>query len=49
MTLTNGDHLVLKRKGVIFTPDVGEAYHEFEVMGLPLVRVILETHSTRLF
>jgi len=35
MTLTNGDHLVLKRKGVIFTPDVGEAYHEFEVMGLP--------------
>lgn len=31
MSLSKGDHLVIKRNGMILTPDVGESYHEFEV------------------
>lgn len=34
MSLRVGDHLVIKRDGVIIPPD-GEAYHEFEVMEQP--------------
>ena len=32
MSLSVGDHLVIKREGKILTPDAGESYHEFEVM-----------------
>lgn len=32
MSLTKGDHLVIKRNGMILTPDVGEGHHEFEVV-----------------
>ncbi len=31
MSLSVGDHLVIKRDGKILTPDAGEAYHEYEV------------------
>ena len=36
MSLTKGDHLIIKRNGRILTPDAGEAYHEFEVMNDPV-------------
>ncbi len=36
MSLVKGDHVVIKRAGLILTPDSGEAYHEFEVMDEPL-------------
>lgn len=36
MSLAVGDRLVIKRNGVILTPDAGEAYHEFEVVDEPL-------------
>lgn len=32
MSLVKGDHLVIKRNGMILTPDVGEGHHEFEVV-----------------
>jgi len=32
MSLSVGDHLVIKRNGKIIDPE-SEAYHEFEVMG----------------
>jgi len=32
MSLAKGDHLVIKRNGLILTPDAGEAYHEFKAM-----------------
>ena len=32
MSLSVGDHLVIKREGKILTPDAGESYHEFKVM-----------------
>ena len=34
MSLRVGDHLVIKRNGVILDPE-SEAYHEFEVMEQP--------------
>ncbi|GAF67343.1 unnamed protein product [marine sediment metagenome] len=36
MTLTKGDHLVIKRDGMILTPDCGESYHEHEVVSDPI-------------
>ena len=36
MSLTKGDHLVIKRDGLILTPDYGEGYHEFEVVEDPV-------------
>ncbi|KKM74102.1 hypothetical protein LCGC14_1403730 [marine sediment metagenome] len=36
MSLVKGDHLVIKRNGLILTPDVGEVYHEFKVMNEPI-------------
>ena len=35
MSLTKGDHLVIKRDGYILTPDVGEGNHEFFVLEYP--------------
>ena len=35
MSLIKGDHVIIKRDGLILTPDSGEAYHEFEVMEEP--------------
>ena len=32
MSLCKGDHLVIKRNGVLVDPKI-ECYHEFEVMG----------------
>lgn len=32
MTLAAGDHLVIKRGGMIYTPDAGMMAHEFEVL-----------------
>ncbi len=37
MSLTKGDHVIIKRDGLILTPDAGEAYHEFEVMEGPVI------------
>ena len=34
MSLRIGDHLIIKRDGVILDPE-SEAYHEFEVMEQP--------------
>ena len=36
MSLTKGDHVIIKRDGLILTPDAGEAYHEFEVIANPV-------------
>ncbi|KKM87670.1 hypothetical protein LCGC14_1266480 [marine sediment metagenome] len=35
MSLTKGDHLVIKRGDHVLTPADGELYHEFEVMSTP--------------
>ena len=37
MSLSKGDHLVIKRDGRILTSDAGESYHEFEVMEQPIM------------
>jgi len=34
MTLTIGDHVVIKRDGVVLDESFGEAYHEFEVLDI---------------
>ena len=39
MSLTKGDHLLIKRNGLILTPDAGEASHEFEVTSNPVSTV----------
>ncbi len=36
MSLNKGDHVVIKRNGLILTPDGVEAYHEFEVIDNPV-------------
>ena len=36
MSLIKGDHVIIKRGGLILTPDAGEAYHEFEVVNDPV-------------
>lgn len=36
MSLTKGDHLLIKRDGKILTPDAGESYHEFVVLENPV-------------
>ncbi len=41
MSLVKGDHLVIKRGGLILTPDVGEAHHEFEVLDGPVITAFL--------
>ena len=36
MTLTKGDHLVIKRGDKVLTDADDEAYHEFEVVDYPV-------------
>jgi len=45
MSLTKGDHVVIKRDGFILTPDCAEAYHEFEVVEHP-VSIGVEVEDT---
>jgi hypothetical protein len=35
MTLTKGDHLLIKRNGMVIVEERTEAYHEFEVLETP--------------
>lgn len=52
MSLSVGDHLVIKREGKILTPDSGESYHEFEVVKYESIALVdiegkpLERNST---
>lgn len=40
MTLTIGDHVVIKRGGKVLDESFGEAYHEFEVTDLTYSGII---------
>lgn len=46
MSLTKGDHLLIKRDGKILTPDAGESYHEFEVLDDPVATAFLPDGTT---
>lgn len=49
MTLTKGDHLLIKRNGKILADEGGEAYVEFEVINQPRGAQIKDTDGSLVY